>query len=736
MHDGLDQGEVFSPLLWWIFYDPLLCEIKRQESVCRYRLNSHFVSRTGCVESQAGLISFLAAGAFVDNTIWVGNSQTVTQHILDVASKFFRLNNISINIDKTMAILINCWVANSFLLISGMPISVAKKGESYWYLGIFLSTKGFSKPSFAKAHSDVKFFANLVLKKAISDKQFSYLVSSVLHPIVNYRTQFSFVPLSMCTKWDTLICKSLKSKSGLPLDFSNDALHHLLLYSLKTFEQIQAEHKVASVVCFANLVDLVRIFHDYNLSLSGIRANVFHLQKETLMHYGVAFVDQLWNRSGAAFTWATFKRWKQLDPHGPVSVWFDLLVSFINMVASVSVTSSAVGGVAPQNVLNLIDFAMICDRLLGVGTDSISVYTDGSLAGLSTVGMRAGAAVFFDSVDLGLGVKVSDLVFFTMAELQTIALALECVPPFSSVHLFFNSQAALDAYKSELEHHHIYDLIHSKNLNICWFKVKGHSGVVGNKHMDALATAAVMSEHSLLLHVNACYILAGGMAVFGNSKHFVHDIFHCFRVLVTSLHGNVNWHRFSFMWYLDMHMATGSTSKCSAGALDLIPVFYACIMVKSKFLIMFFLVEVFSSLPWSSSRLMQLMLSCVFDTLLCSAFCKGFMFKLCFQEAVSVFRDSKIACQRVVEFVRNFCLAFRDKVWLVCVSHCALIEKCALIPRDGSVPGLVHNLSLLFSVGVIKMLGIAEAFGISSGFHASCLFFAGIKDSVLVIIDA
>ncbi|KAG9296807.1 hypothetical protein G9A89_002204 [Geosiphon pyriformis] len=303
-----------------------------------------------------------------------------------------------------MAILINCWVVNSSLLISGMPISIAKKGESHQYLGIFLSTEGLSKSSFAKAHSDIKFFANLVLKKAISDKQFLYLVSSIFHPIVNYRTQFSFVSPSMCNKWNTLIRKDLKLKSGLSLDFPNNALHHSSLYGLKTFKQIQAEHKVAFVVCFANsvgilshlfahksndlqvlcwhlihplsspthigvgafnnfLAGLVHIFHDYNLSLDGIEANVFCLWKRTpmvsvlgefrfvrclssLRHYGVAFVDQLRNHSRAAFTWATFKCWKQLNPHGPVPVWFDLSVSFINMMAPVSIMSSAIGGVA------------------------------------------------------------------------------------------------------------------------------------------------------------------------------------------------------------------------------------------------------------------------------------------------------------------------------------------------------------------------------------------------------
>ncbi|KAG9284257.1 hypothetical protein G9A89_002067 [Geosiphon pyriformis] len=50
VHNGLDQSEVFSPLLWRIFYDSLLCEIKRQEHLCGYRIISNFVAKSGRVE--------------------------------------------------------------------------------------------------------------------------------------------------------------------------------------------------------------------------------------------------------------------------------------------------------------------------------------------------------------------------------------------------------------------------------------------------------------------------------------------------------------------------------------------------------------------------------------------------------------------------------------------------------------------------------------------------------------
>ncbi|KAG9287006.1 hypothetical protein G9A89_022970 [Geosiphon pyriformis] len=69
---------------------------------------------------------------------------------------------------------------------------------------------------------------------------------------------------------------------------------------------------------------------------------------------------------------------------------------------------------------------------------------------LGTVGIKAGAVVFFEDINLSLGVDVLDLMLSILAELQAIVLALECVPPFSSVYLFSNSQSALNTCKSEL----------------------------------------------------------------------------------------------------------------------------------------------------------------------------------------------------------------------------------------------------------------------------------------------
>ncbi|KAG9301042.1 hypothetical protein G9A89_015778 [Geosiphon pyriformis] len=223
------------------------CFLVLHEHLCGYQINTKFVAKSGRIESSGGMSSFFVAGVFVDNTIWIGNCQTSMQYVLDIASEFFLINDISINSKKTVAIPINQSVKVASLDINGQSISIAKRGKTHRYLEIFLSTEGLSKSSLAKTHSDVRFFTNVVLKKAITDKQFSYLVSAVLQPIVNYHTQFSFVSLNVCCNF----ALSLIVLGWAPLD--------LLQFSVKLH--------VSPVNNF--LAGMVKIFLGNELSLSG-----------------------------------------------------------------------------------------------------------------------------------------------------------------------------------------------------------------------------------------------------------------------------------------------------------------------------------------------------------------------------------------------------------------------------------------------------------------------------------
>ncbi|KAG9303862.1 hypothetical protein G9A89_005772 [Geosiphon pyriformis] len=745
------------------------------DDVCGYRFNSHFVSESGHTESQTGLSTFLAAGAFVDDTIWVGSSQAATQYILNVAISIL-----------------------SFF-ISGLPISVAHRGESHWYLSIFLSTENLSRPSLTKAHSDVCFFTNLVLRKVVSDKQFLYLVLAVLHLIISYRMQFSYIP-------NALICKDLKLKAGLPMDFPSNTIHHPSFYGLKSFLQYQSESKVASLISFANsdrilghlfshkshnlqvlywwpiyslissvhicisvsnnfLAGMVCILLDCNLSLGGSLASAFQFHDRVPMfvilgkslffkflpsfwHFGIAFMDQLHNCYGI----------KRLDPYDLVLEWFDLSVAFLT---ASYLSSSASVGAGPLNFCESDNFVATHGRLFQININSLSVYTDGFLKYLSTADYRAGAAVFFEDIDLGLGVGVQSLVLFTLAELQAILLALECMPTAHSVNLFSDNQTALDACKSELSLH-IRNVIHSKNLRVSWHKVKGHFGILGNNCANSIADAAFLSGWYLLLCVDRHFLLADGGVVSSGSGF-----------LTSSLHSDVDWLSSFRVWHPDLYMATGFTSRLTADTRTyLMKALYCwlsmavwkhiynkcypsvlclyCGKVKVSDHVFSYVADdsahcqvlescmsswrSLSGLSFFSLVVLQFMSICASDLLVSLALYKSFVFNGWLQETVTVFHNSKVTGVKITDFMCSLCSAFRNNIWLVCTKYCAFMEKNGLIPADKSISIPVFGLVLRLSPGVVKLLGVTEAFGILFGFRKSCSFFSDIGNIVSVNI--
>ncbi|KAG9294353.1 hypothetical protein G9A89_001858 [Geosiphon pyriformis] len=471
--------------------------VKRHESLFEYCLNLKFFIRTGRQDHKSALMLYLAAEAFVDNTIWIENSMAAAQHILNIASNFFYFNDILINVKKTVTISINHRVEIPYLIISGSAILIAKKDKAHCYLGIYLSIDGLSKPSLAKAQSDIKFFVNLVLRKVVFNKQFLYLVFAVLQPIVRYRLQFSHAS-------DRLLRKSLKLKTNLPRDFFNEAISHPKLYSLKIFRQLQAENSLANLIIQTQdngfvshqldapaipqfSVGITNTLALCKLSLGNILPNVFCAGSDFIGNSGL------------------------VGSHVPAS-------------------DPALGGC-------LVSLSSISKHLLE-NSGNVVVYTDGSIKGLGSIGIRSSAAAYFPDIDNGVKVRMSGLLLSALIKLHTIAFALECIQISSSVTLFINSQTSLDAYnfyknfsgldfhdKCWIERDWICQNIASKNLLVAWNKIKSHSGVYGNEHADLLANAVTIFVIVLSVETSCRFLSIEEKPVSRNAHHFVRHLF-------------------------------------------------------------------------------------------------------------------------------------------------------------------------------------------------------------------
>ncbi|KAG9302605.1 hypothetical protein G9A89_007309 [Geosiphon pyriformis] len=243
------------------------------------------------------------------------------------------------------------------------------------------------------------------------------------------------------------------------------------------------------------------------------------------------------------------------------------------------------GHFSGSNILVSEWFAEIYNSLLEIWSGLFDVYMDDSLKFAGSANVVSSVAVYFSVLDMRIDIGVYGLLFFTMTELQTVALSLECVPSFSSVVLYLDNQTAINACMSEvscnfpdfhnqywIERRHISNLIKNKDLFVYWVKVKSHSGIPSNMRANVLTGEVTGSFFMLLAEVHKHFLMAENSVVFGNACYFVRNIF-CFicyarweagsgyDVILSAMLKNLDWHATAKVWYPDSHMLTGFTSQ-------------------------------------------------------------------------------------------------------------------------------------------------------------------------------
>ncbi|KAG9300151.1 hypothetical protein G9A89_010561 [Geosiphon pyriformis] len=400
----------------------------------------------------------------------------------------------------------------------------------------------------------------------------------------------------------------------------------------------------------------------------------------------------------------------------------------LSLITTEATFSSLTGFSSSPKVFNNKPVNKLVFSFLALTSGIASTISSKKMVKKTNPDMKTGMVVFFEDIDLGLGVKIAGLVFSTMAKLQAIVLALECTFPFNLVQIFSDSQSALDACKSEL------DLI------------KSHLEVLDNMCANVFAKTACFSNWFFSYCFADCYIKAGDGIVFANSKHFVGS---GSQILVDSLHIDIDWFRLFLIrsiakactYFIKALHHQLSVAICKhlyakdypsvvclfCGNIEVLDHVFSCLF-NSDVLI--------SGLSCSVLCVSQYLSFCFSNVAVCVTLSKRFVFNNWYWESLSIFKNSKIAGKTIVNFVCRFGLVFRDKIWLAHVKYWAFMKKNRLILHDESVLVLVSELFSVFSAGVVKLLSIVDAISVGFGFHNSYQFFSGLDSVILVCIKA
>uniref|UniRef100_U9SUU7 Reverse transcriptase domain-containing protein n=1 Tax=Rhizophagus irregularis (strain DAOM 181602 / DAOM 197198 / MUCL 43194) TaxID=747089 RepID=U9SUU7_RHIID len=199
---GIDQGEIISPLLWTIYFDPLLTELS-SSAISPYIWSSGIPANILNINNNEDVAVPITQLTYMDDSTLIASSLAGLEQLLSIACDFYFLNNITANFSKYE--LVSLSAGNnliSFQLNSEFPDHLSSMGfslralrlsSSFRFLGVWFNLQG--SPNFVLSQlKDIysSFLASVRFKK-LSPVQLAYLHSSVVLPKAQFRFQVLYL---------------------------------------------------------------------------------------------------------------------------------------------------------------------------------------------------------------------------------------------------------------------------------------------------------------------------------------------------------------------------------------------------------------------------------------------------------------------------------------------------------------------------------------------------------------
>jgi hypothetical protein len=221
--NGIDQGETITPLLWRIYYDPLISHIHNN-----FKGYTTQVSWLTNLKHQTHnkLSAHCSVLAYMDDTLWIASSQQELSRILSTAESFYNMANIQINPTKSI-LTTNIKQTNyTPITYNNHTLNLHPSNEPFKFLGCWFTLNNKLTKQTKLIMAESSHLIKIASTKQITDTHARYIINTVIIPTIEYRLHNIVLKQNTCEKILTSHIGLVKNKDKLSCTILTSTLLH------------------------------------------------------------------------------------------------------------------------------------------------------------------------------------------------------------------------------------------------------------------------------------------------------------------------------------------------------------------------------------------------------------------------------------------------------------------------------------------------------------------------------
>jgi hypothetical protein len=186
----------------------------------------------------------------MDDTLWITESKQQLEQIIQTASTFYQMANITINPHKST--LCSNLPQHTTINYMNSTISTLPSNTAFKFLGCWFTINCNYTVQTKLIVDEITNLTNTLNTKKITDKQAAYIINSVIIPIFEYRTHNIVISQSTCNKLLSKYLTIAKHKAGLSRSIPNSTLLNHNIYGIKNIWDNQLQHHITNFLTRIN----------------------------------------------------------------------------------------------------------------------------------------------------------------------------------------------------------------------------------------------------------------------------------------------------------------------------------------------------------------------------------------------------------------------------------------------------------------------------------------------------